>query len=340
MGAWRILILPSSPQRARFSHTSSPLHGGGRSNRLHALAYPVERSTQWAVLITLVGIVALALSAATLPSTVPSENTGPDGANATGSGVLPSPEGPEPSTLDIDAPTWLLPILFGTVLLAGLVYFLSNPKEAITNAVVVVAVMGGVFVVLYLLAGLLDSLQGGDGIGDGLFGQEGGRPQGGEVDPAALDPSMLLVAVVVGFVLVAAAATLYGATGDAADEVEDAGPVEESDGGAVASVGRAAGRAADRIESATDTDNEVYRAWQEMADRLELERPETSTPGEFEAAAVDAGMERGDVSELTRLFEEVRYGDATPTEEREQRAAETLRRIEETYTREGDDPWQ
>ena len=339
MGAWRILILPSSPQRARFSHTSSPLCGG-RSNRVHSLTHCVERSTQWAVLVTAVGIVALALSAATLPSTVPSDETGPDGGNASGSGVLPTPEGPEPATLDIDAPTWFLSVFFGVALLAGLVYFLSDPKEAITNAVVVVAVMLGVFVVLYLLAGLLDSLQGGDGIGTGLFGQAGGRPQGGEVDPAALDPSMLLVAVVVGFVLVAAAATLYGATGDATDEGDDPDPATDGDGGAVAGVGRAAGRAADRIESAADTDNEVYRAWQEMADRLQLERPETSTPGEFEAAAVDAGMERDDVSELTRLFEEVRYGDATPTAEREERAVETLRRIEKTYTEEDEGPWQ
>jgi hypothetical protein len=42
-------------------------------------------------------------------------------------------------------------------------------------------------------------------------------------------------------------------------------------------------------------------------------------------------MDRGDVAELTRLFETIRYGGATPTEERERRAVEALRRIESTY---------
>ncbi|MFB6219563.1 MAG: DUF4129 domain-containing protein, partial [Halobacteriaceae archaeon] len=87
----------------------------------------------------------------------------------------------------------------------------------------------------------------------------------------------------------------------------------------------------DRIEARADTDNEVYRAWQEMATLVGGDRPETSTPGEFADDAVAAGMDPADVEELTRLFEEVRYGDAPPTDEREQRAVRTLRAIEDAY---------
>nr|WP_282594522.1 DUF4129 domain-containing protein [Halomarina salina] len=70
-----------------------------------------------------------------------------------------------------------------------------------------------------------------------------------------------------------------------------------------------------------------------MTDPLDLSR-ETSTPGEFAAAAVDAGMSRDDVGELTRLFERTRYGGVAVDEGREQRATTALRRIERTY---GDD---
>jgi len=96
-------------------------------------------------------------------------------------------------------------------------------------------------------------------------------------------------------------------------------------------IGSAAGEAADRIENEAELENEVYRAWAKMAEPLPVEQPQTSTPAEFASAAREAGIEREDVSELTTLFEEVRYGTAAPTEEREQRAVEALRRIERHY---------
>jgi len=79
----------------------------------------------------------------------------------------------------------------------------------------------------------------------------------------------------------------------------------------------------------------VYRAWAEMTAELEVDRPESSTPGEFATVAVDAGMAPEDVDRLTELFEEVRYGGHAPTDDREQAAVETLRRIESRYSDEG-----
>ena len=98
-----------------------------------------------------------------------------------------------------------------------------------------------------------------------------------------------------------------------------------------AEVGRAAGRAAERLDDADDFENEVYRAWREMADSLPVDRPGSSTPGEFAAAAREIGIDSEDVGELTDVFESVRYGGRDPTADREERAVAALRRIEDEY---------
>jgi hypothetical protein len=100
-------------------------------------------------------------------------------------------------------------------------------------------------------------------------------------------------------------------------------------------IGRVAGQAADRIDGAGAFENEVYRAWAEMTAELDVDRPDSSTPGEFATEAVEAGMAPEDVDRLTDLFEKVRYGGRDPTADREQRAIETLRRIEDQYVDEG-----
>jgi len=105
----------------------------------------------------------------------------------------------------------------------------------------------------------------------------------------------------------------------------------DEDTAQAAAVGRAAGRAADRIE-ASGLDNEVYRAWGEMTQLLDVSDPETNTPREFEHAAVDAGMERADVEALTDLFERIRYGGYAADSADEQHAVELLGHIESTYT--------
>jgi hypothetical protein len=93
----------------------------------------------------------------------------------------------------------------------------------------------------------------------------------------------------------------------------------------------AAGQAADRLESAVDVDNEIYRAWVALTRHLSVDHPEASTPREFERAAVEAGFETAAVRELTDLFEAVRYGHDDPTADRERRAVEALRRLEAQF---------
>jgi hypothetical protein len=161
--------------------------------------------------------------------------------------------------------------------------------------------------------------------------QGGGLLGGTEAIQPSL-PTFALVAALVGLIVVVGVFVLTSdhdfvdETDDIEDEEED---VDESVD--VRAVGRAAGRAADRIEADGEYENEVYRAWAEMTTHLEVERPESSTPGEFAAAAVDAGMDRDDVDRLTGLFTDTRYGGAEATEQREREAVDVLRRIEATY---------
>lgn len=88
-----------------------------------------------------------------------------------------------------------------------------------------------------------------------------------------------------------------------------------------------AGAPPDRGWSAEAPDDEVHRAWLSMVRRLDLSQPESRTPVECARAAVEAGMDPEAVETLTRVFEEVRYGDRPVTEERRERAREGLRQL-------------
>jgi len=103
----------------------------------------------------------------------------------------------------------------------------------------------------------------------------------------------------------------------------------------LAGIADAAGDAADRIEAEAEVSNAVYRAWREMVGHLDVDSPETTTPAEFRRRAVDAGMAADDVAELTRLFEEVRYGEGDP-DVRASAAVAALRRIEASHASEGE----
>jgi len=142
-------------------------------------------------------------------------------------------------------------------------------------------------------------------------------------------PPVVLGAGLVG-VLGLAAVMLYAVTGDdeafepLAEDAPESGPDE-------ADFAAAAGRAADRIEDANvEVDNAVYRAWYEMTQLLDIPDPETSSPLDFAEAAIDFGLDEDDVTELTDLFNEVRYGNMD-AESREERALEILRHIEREY---------
>jgi hypothetical protein len=183
-------------------------------------------------------------------------------------------------------------------------------------------------------AGLPEEIIGG---GAGREGTVGVSDNPMAVDPTQVPPVIYLALALVLVVVLAYALSDRGGFAAALEPIwsrrEDAGgEAAQANGGAAATLGRVAGRAADRIEEGgTDVENEVYRAWREMTRPLDVERPESSTPAEFATAATDAGVSRDDVDELTELFEQVRYGGYDPDAERESRAVDALRRIETQY---------
>lgn len=314
--------------------------------------------------IVLVGVVALtvlalALGAPTLTE-LDQEEDGGDGAGEGSPGEADSEEGGDGFTLepgesggtgDQLSPTplivagLLLLLIIGILLLYGI-----GPVKVMRVFVVVVVLF---VVVMTLISGLgpieipnivedvFDFRHSGLGedTGDGDDQTTGGDETGEE------SGSPTSIAVSVGTLLVLVIGTLFGVAvmyRYASEGEVEGEPVPEetmSAGGSVTAetLGRAAGRAS---ENMTDTaaDNGIYEAWVEMTAELEVDNRAVRTPGEFEQAAVTAGMEREHVEELTSLFEHARYGEMPVTREHEKQALETLERIEDVYAQ-GDD-WE
>ncbi len=153
----------------------------------------------------------------------------------------------------------------------------------------------------------------------------------GSVNPAVPGtdiPIVVLGGIAVVLVGVVALFVLSGGRSDPSkdEDLDDQESIDELN-----AVGSAAGRAASQLAAGVDSMNAIYRAWAEMTDALEVSNPDTTTPGEFAEAAIQAGMDPDDVQELTRLFEAVRYGDEPPLPDRIDRAEGALRRIEAAY---------
>lgn len=209
--------------------------------------------------------------------------------------------------------------------IAGLLYGVSRRYNAATTLLLgtglVPLAWGG-----YFLLTNCGYSQGGSGGGGLLGGGSSVMTNQGGITSVPVPPTVFVG--LFALVMVVGAVALFRTTSeDETFEAVEEAP-EEPDEAAFA---RAAGRAADRIEDANvAVDNAVYQAWLDMTRLLDISNPETTAPRTFAEMAVDAGLDDDDVSELTELFNEVRYGGMDP-EEREERALEILRNIEETY---------
>jgi hypothetical protein len=214
-------------------------------------------------------------------------------------------------------------------------------------------VLAFVLAVAVLVAGVLLVAVRVFGDGDGPTRQDGvGGPllQGSSEPASAMGgpgPGVVLAVVVVAIcVALLVVGRRYLARGRDGDATEAAGggvdpprdPSESPSGGDA--LADAASRAADYLDgSGRESSNDVVRAWRELADVLDVARPATSTPREFATAAIDAGVDPTAVSELTTLFEAVRYGDRPPTPDRTERAIAALERIDATeHTDSRNDP--
>ncbi|SDX59070.1 DUF4129 domain-containing protein [Halobellus clavatus] len=307
----------------------------------------MDRTTARRVAVALLAVVALAAAAATIETTVTGGAGGGFGFGSSGS-VGDSPEpviGVPVSQSAFRAVVICVPFLARPPVVAGLVavalvghYLVYRETESL-GAVAATAV--GVGLPLALLWGLLVAcqLESGPIFRFGFFGSDGGAlfPSGGGAfglggsDGGTVATPTAVFGLALFVALVAAVVLLVASTGDAITQDDETEESESTPPADVREVGRAAGAAADRLEGDADVGNEVYRAWVEMTAHLDVERPASSTPGEFAAAAVDAGMDPDDVDELTHLFEAVRYGDEGVTDARAERAVAALRRIESAY---------
>lgn len=320
----------------------------------------MDRDALRPVALAILCALAVVLASATLTSTV---RTGGDGVGASGGSGVGASEGGgvdlggEPNSsglidlgkqgefkatvcvdpLNTPAAGWM--IVLGLVIVGLYVWYRTSPIAAMG----VVTAVATPVVLVYLVLTSCGTREGPFGAPEILSGQSSGG--GGAGSSAATGPSVpvdppLVVYVLVAIGLLAVLVVVLGdherLTAALSSRIPDRDR-EESDEDtpgttpSTYAVGEAAGRAADRIETGTDVENEVYRAWVEMTRHLDVDHPEASTPAEFAAAASEAGIDRSDVDELTDLFELVRYGGRPPTEERERRAVEALRRIEAEY---------
>lgn len=300
-----------------------------------------KRRVGYAVLGAL-ALVVLALAGSTLTTTV--EQPGGD------TGVGENEDDPA-TDVGITPPRFdfVVYLIFGTMVLlavGGIYGLLRQPVETLRGMVQTifagVVVVAWILLALYLMEegipaeappeqGPANNSTGGNGTGTG---QQDGVGSGSEdaIDRIVESPELLLFAGLAALTLgVIAAALLTSESGVTEESVGS----EDPRGDTLSAIGRVAGEAADRLEGAASVENEVYRAWKRMTELLDVDDPDVRTPGEFRRAAVRAGMAPGDVDELTRLFEAVRYGDRQVTDDRERRAVDALRRIEETYA--GDD---
>jgi hypothetical protein len=211
-------------------------------------------------------------------------------------------------------------------------------RRFVALTLAVAATIAGVLLVAVRVFEDGDGPGGPDGVGGPLVQGSPERTMATGAPGAGVVLAVLVaLAVLVGGVL-AVRRLRRSSSSDTPATADEDGEGDDGDGDAdaassvdEAALGAAAGRAATHLEGVgSAADNDVVRAWRELADVLELSRPASSTPREFAAAATAAGVDRAAVAELTKLFEAVRYGDRDPTGDRAERAIAALERIEAT----------
>lgn len=311
---------------------------------------PLDRST---VIIALVGVLVLTAAAASISDPVMTGEGSGDGwdydnGNGADSGERESGGGPDfvdPGAEYVESVSvalclpfllkWEVQLLLlAAVFLGGLLLW---RKTDLTTAALVISVLSPLGLFLYYGLATSCSIAEEDseeGLGERLMtgAEEVNESTGGAVETAT-DPTVILVILAIAGLLAIGLAIRRDDISEAisleSKEKDDETPTDRGQ------LGRIAGEAAERIEGqspdADSLENEIYRAWVEMTNQLDMADPETATPGEFATEAIEAGMSPADVHDLTELFESVRYGDQAPTSMREQQAIDILSRIERDY---------
>jgi hypothetical protein len=100
-------------------------------------------------------------------------------------------------------------------------------------------------------------------------------------------------------------------------------------------IAREAYRAVQAIQAGTDLKDTVLNCYRQMTEILQaergIERQQAMTPREFEQHLAGIGLSDDHIGQLTRLFEQVRYGHNRPTGQDEQEAIACLNTIVQRY---------
>lgn len=100
-------------------------------------------------------------------------------------------------------------------------------------------------------------------------------------------------------------------------------------------IAREAQRAVQAIRAGVDLKDTVLNCYRQMTEILQaergIERQQAMTPREFEQHLADIGLSDDHIGQLTRLFEQVRYGGSRPTGQDEQAAVACLNAIAQRH---------
>ncbi|ELY92075.1 hypothetical protein C483_08609 [Natrialba hulunbeirensis JCM 10989] len=263
----------------------------------------MDRRAVWLLCLGLVGMLAVSVAAPALPTAVSIVDDdavdSPEPSDEAES-ILDDQFGEPEEADDVENPLPVEWLLLGAGLVSLLVLgraFVTNPEQGRTilaSTVLIVVVIGVLFV----------------------FDRSG---QIGETATTGLVPESfpLAVGALVACLTVLAAAFVFSRDDDpvldSPDRMDTPVPLQ-SPTQRTASV-------SDSVSiSHAAADNDVYRTWLLVAETVGTDSDAAATPGEIRDRAIERGLNRSAVDELTRLFEASRYDHRSPTPDQERQA--------------------
>ncbi|MFB6217728.1 MAG: hypothetical protein ABEH77_00890, partial [Halobacteriaceae archaeon] len=249
----------------------------------------MNRRTARVAVVALLAVLALGFGAATLNSATDTGGSGAAGSqpvrdlvNRTPGLNQPPPEDNRTATgggLDTSIPGGCVKFLqsplfiWGAVaVIAGSLLYIRRRHGTAGAAFVLFSAFLPLLLIVYaIFASCGDISLPGGGIPSANITRVAEGLSAGTVRSPESPPLLVFGVVLVAVALLGIVLLRQAQGGTAADIVPEE---EEADEETLEALGAAAGEAADRIEAQADVDNEVYRAWGEMASLVDADRPE------------------------------------------------------------------
>lgn len=162
----------------------------------------------------------------------------------------------------------------------------------------------------------------------GVGGDGDSEGAGAVSDATGMELPAILGIAVVAAVIIGALVLVQRSGGDEEEAPPAAPDAAEADGPPTPAVEDVSATPGASAVGRAAADNEVYRAWLALADAAGA-NARRDTPDEVVDRAVDSGVEADAATEITSLFERVRYGDTEPDEQLERRARRARERLAE-----------